>query len=245
MNNRIFYNTLKAKIQMQLDLLGKKYNISEDDTSNFMETINIRPPIRNKTILQESEKCHSRKQDGTQCTRRHKVNERFCGKHLKKRPYGIFKHSTGHKEENTTIKQSTSKQSTSKQPTSKQSTSKQPTSKQPTSKQPTSNQPTSKQPTSKQLKAKQLKAKQLKAKQLKAKQLKAKQLKAKQLKAKQLKKKAKEDMIVLKSVQIHDTYYYIDDNNILYNPEPINGLYEVIGKLTGDMDNREIYYVKS
>ena len=39
-------------------------------------------------------------------------------------------------------------------------------------------------------------------------------------------------------------YYYIDKFNILYNPEPVNGQYEIIGKLK-DLENTEIYYATS
>lgn len=58
------------------------------------------------------------------------------------------------------------------------------------------------------------------------------------------KPKIKEDegMILLKSVQINNKYYYMDNDHILYNPEPVNGLYEVIGRLTG---NQEIFYATS
>ena len=54
----------------------------------------------------------------------------------------------------------------------------------------------------------------------------------------------KNDILTLKSVQIKDKYYYIDKHNILYNPEPVNGLYEIIGKLTGNLE-KEIYYATS
>lgn len=52
------------------------------------------------------------------------------------------------------------------------------------------------------------------------------------------------EFLTLKSVQIQNNYYYIDKFNILYNPEPINGQYEIIGKLK-DLVNTEIYYATS
>ena len=50
-------------------------------------------------------------------------------------------------------------------------------------------------------------------------------------------------MLLLKSVQIENNYYYIDKYNVLYNPEPINGQYEIIGRLRDNM--KDIYYTTS
>ena len=58
------------------------------------------------------------------------------------------------------------------------------------------------------------------------------------------KKDKTQEFLTLKSVQIQNNYYYIDKFNILYNPEPINGQYEIIGKLKDRMDT-EIYYTTS
>jgi hypothetical protein len=141
--------------------LGKKYNISAQDMTNFISQIDLHPPIRKKTILQNHEKCGARKQDGQQCSRRHKPDETYCGKHMTNLPFGIYNGVTT----NSNITSSKHK-SDMKQP------------------------------------------------------------------------KNNDDTIVLKSVQIQNRYYYMDRHKILYNPEPVNGYYEIIGKLN---NNDEIF----
>ena len=63
-------------------------------------------------------------------------------------------------------------------------------------------------------------------------------------KTKPKKEIAPSNIITLKSVEIKNKHYYIDKFNVLYDPEPINGLYKIIGKLKNEVDD-EIYYVTS
>ena len=44
--------------------------------------------VRIKTIIPTYERCCALRLNGEQCTRKNKVNERFCGTHLKGLPYG-------------------------------------------------------------------------------------------------------------------------------------------------------------
>ena len=169
--SRKYCDELKQKLIKNLNGLSKKYKISKKDRIEFMNSINIQMPLRKKTVLKYDERCKARKQDGTQCSRRHKANESFCGKHIHNQKYGIFELSSPKTVMSRQVKHK-SKNQTSK-------------------------------------------------------------------KSKKLEKNS--DILTLKSVQIKDKYYYIDKNNILYNPEPVNGLYEIIGKLTDNIKN-DIYY---
>ena len=166
---------IRKQIRGLLTTLAKDYNITKKDQTKFMKGLNLQTPLRKKTILTYEEKCKARKQDGTQCSRRHQANSSFCGKHIKNQRYGVY--------ELTDVTRS----------------------------------PENVKPAPKK-------------------------------RGRKAKKKKdpenKNELLTLKSVQIKDKYYYIDKHNILYNPEPVNGLYEIIGKLTGNLEE-EIYYATS
>ena len=87
---REYYETLQSRINEKLKELGKKYSINQTDITKFISDIDLQPPIRKKTILRPHEQCGARKQDGQQCSRRHKPHEKYCGKHIKNRPFGIY-----------------------------------------------------------------------------------------------------------------------------------------------------------
>ena len=82
--------TLKTNVKKIFDILSQKYNITEKDKCIFMNSFNSNIPMRKKTILTYEQKCKARKQDGQQCSRRHKPNELFCGKHIRNQKYGIY-----------------------------------------------------------------------------------------------------------------------------------------------------------
>ena len=166
MMQREYYETLQSRINEQLKDLRDKYSISQSDITNFISEIDLQPPIRKKTILQSHEQCGARKQDGHQCSRRHKPNEIYCGKHIKNRPFGVYNGADITTSKSKTISVSVKKRIERKQ-------------------------------------------------------------------------RNFDDIIVLKSVQVKNKYYYMDKHRILYNPEPVNGCYEVIGKLK---NNEEIFY---
>ena len=58
--------------------------------AGFKQTIKLKNPLRKKTIISYKDRCKARKQDGGQCSRRHKLNEHFCGKHIHNQKYGTF-----------------------------------------------------------------------------------------------------------------------------------------------------------
>jgi hypothetical protein len=178
---------LKTHVEKQFKILSKKYKITNKDKELFMKSVNFRLPFRKKTILSYEQRCKSRKQDGTQCSRRHKPDESFCGKHIYNQTYGIYQLT-----ETSTATSVASDASVDLQEKSEQSVKSVTNSK-----------------------------------------------------AKRGRKPKKDndahEFLTLKSVQIKNGYYYIDKFNILYNPEPINGQYEIIGKLKDDMSD-EIYY---
>ena len=175
MTTQQYFNTLKSNMIKQLNDLSKKYNITKTDMNQFISSVNFTIPLRKKTILTYEQKCKARKQDGTQCSRRHKSGERFCGKHIHNQKYGIYK--------------------------------------------------------------------------LIGKLAKSLSLENKSKRGRKSKKNKDEiennqqNMLLLKSVQIENKYYYIDKYNVLYNPEPINGQYEIIGRLRDNM--KDIYYTTS
>lgn len=176
MTTQKYCDTLKITIEKLLKELSKKYDIKDKDTKNFIKSLNFTIPLRKKTILSYEQKCKARKQDGEQCSRRHKPGELFCGKHIHNQKYGIYK---------LTEKQANKKTFSETKKKSKRGR-----------------------------------------------------------KPKTEKKETGNDFLTLKSVQIKNKYYYIDKYNILYNPEPINGQYEIIGKLQNDTSN-DIYYATS
>lgn len=205
-------NIVKKNIKKQLDILSKKYNITGKDKDYFMASFNYNKPIRKKTILTYEQQCKARKQDGTQCSRRHKANEMFCGKHIKNQKYGIYqlKGTTKPVTEKINNIENYMKPVTSKTKLAKTK-----------SKNITSTNSTKHKNTASKKKGKRGR------------------------KPKQVSKQENvQEFLTLKSVQIQNKYYYIDKFNILYNPEPINGQYEVIGKLK-DSANSEIYYTTS
>jgi len=222
--------TLKTNIEKTFDILSQKYKITEKDKCIFMNSFNSNIPMRKKTILTYDQKCKARKQDGTQCSRRHKPNELFCGKHIKNQKYGIFqlkgtsssitKQKTTKRDEkedsvipvNTGVKAKSAKSATSAKSAKSATSAK-------SAKSATSAK-SAKSATS------------------------AKSAKGKRGRKPNPKKEKPQEFLTLKSVQIQNNYYYIDKFNILYNPEPINGQYEIIGKLKDRMDT-EIYYTTS
>ena len=157
---RSYYNSLHSRINDELTILREKYDISDVDMHKFLTNIDLHPPIRKKTMLLPHEQCCARKLDGHQCSRRHKPNEQFCGKHMLNRPFGIYNGL------DINVKNSIHDKT----------------------------------------------------------------------KIYSNKSKKFDDTIVLKSVKIQNKYYYMDRHKILYNPEPVNGCYEVIGKLNGVED---------
>jgi len=153
-----YYEALHNKIINGLDVLSRKYDINKQDIKDFVSHIELQP----------HEQCSARKQDGQQCSRRHKLNEKYCGKHMNNLPFGVYNGNDMNLKTNTT-------NSSTKKNGQKQSQT--------------------------------------------------------------------DNAIVLKSVCIQNKYYYIDCFNILYNPEPINGCYEVIGKL--NHNDNGIYHATS
>ena len=202
--------TLKSNIERNFDILTKKYKISEKDKCIFMNLFNSNIPMRKKTILTYEQKCKARKQDGQQCSRRHKPNELFCGKHIRNQKYGIYQLKGTSTQKNRDITQTvdTSVISTDIDVKSK---------------------------TSKTSKSKSKLEKTIKSTNL---------TKGKRGRKPNPKKEKVQEFLTLRSVQIQDKYYYIDKFNVLYNPEPINGQYEIIGKLK-DLSDTEIYYTTS
>ena len=165
---------IKERLAFEIDNLSKKYKITKRDKNKLIKTIKLKNPLRKKTIISYEDRCKARKQDGGQCSRRHKQNEHFCGKHILNHKYGTFPL--------TCLTQKVSKEENIEEHVrNKQSN------------------------------------------------------KTKKLDI------AKSNVITLRSVQINNKHYYIDKFNILYNPEPVNGLYEIIGKLT-DESTDKIYY---
>lgn len=213
MSAQKYCSILKSNIEKQFNMLSNKYNITRKDKELFMTTFNSNIPMRKKTILTYEQKCKARKQDGTQCSRRHKLNKSFCGKHINNQKYGIFQlkgtptsasiqknQENDEKAEHPVNLVNDIKTNTNSAITLTKSTK-----------------PTN--PTKSTTKGKRGR------------------------KPKQKKEKIPE-FVTLRSVQIKNKYYYIDKFNILYNPEPINGQYEIIGKLK-DIMNTEIYYTTS
>jgi hypothetical protein len=97
---------LETRIQLQLTILKKKYNISEIDIKKFMAN-SIYFATKQKTkkkTLSSHELCTARKQDGDRCTRRKKGNSQYCGKHITNRPYGRFDNKNDIVEHNDKIK---------------------------------------------------------------------------------------------------------------------------------------------
>ena len=132
-------------------------------------------------------------QDGTQCSRRHKNGELFCGKHIHNQKYGIYKLVES--------KDEIKLDKIENKPGNKTCSVESP------------------------------------------------KIKSKRGRKPKKDKQNKDDnnyndFLTLKSVQIKNKYYYIDKHNILYNPEPINGQYEIIGKLQNNINN-DIYYATS
>ena len=189
---------LKTNIKKTFDILSKKYKITEKDKYIFMNSFDSNIPMRKKTILTYEQKCKARKQDGNQCSRRHKPNESFCGKHIKNQKYGIYQL----KGTSTSITKQKNTES-SIVPTNMG---------------------------------------EIPNPQISVKS--ANLTKGKRGRKPNPKKEKIPEFLTLKSVQIKDKYYYIDKFHILYNPEPVNGQYEIIGKLK-DLTNTEIYYATS
>lgn len=210
--------TLKTNIKKNFDILSQKYNITEEDKYIFMNSFNSNIPMRKKTILTYEQKCKARKQDGNQCSRRHKPNELFCGKHIKHQKYGIFQL----KGTSTSITKQKNTES-SIVPTNTNGT-------------PKLEKPQISAKSAKSVKS----AKSAKS----AKSVKLTKGKRGRKPNPNPKKEKVPEFLTLKSVQIKDKYYYIDKFHILYNPEPVNGQYEIIGKLK-DLENIGIYYATS
>lgn len=182
MTTQHYVDTLKMDMIHQLKILSKKYNITKTDMDKFISSVNFTIPLRKKTILTYKQKCKARKQDGTQCSRRHKPNEEFCGKHILNQKYGIYK-LIGKSENSQSLENKSIKLSPDKFKKDRKS------------------------------------------------------------KKKKDEIENQQNMLLLKSVQIENKYYYMDKYNILYNPDPINGQYEIIGRLKNNMT--DIYYTTS
>ena len=211
MLSQIYNSVLKENLEKQFDILSKKYQMTGKDKEHFMASFHCNKPIRKKTILTYEQKCKARKQDGTQCSRRHKLNEMFCGKHINNPKYGIYQLKGTTKTINIENHMKPKKLIESKSP-----------------------------------KLTKPKPKPKSKPKLKPKPKPTNSKKGKRgRKPKQTPKQENvQEFLTLKSVQIQNKYYYIDKFNILYNPEPINGQYEIIGKLK-DVANSEIYYTTS
>ena len=204
MSAKKYDSVLKNTLKRQFEILSEKYNITGKDKDDFLSSFKCKKSIRKKTILTYEQKCKARKQDGTQCSRRHKPNEKFCGKHIHKQKYGIYqlKGTVNTNTKNLNMENMKNMKNIEHYMKSVNDTSKQ-----------------DKTPTRKTGK--------------------------RGRKPKQTSKDEKaQEFLTLRSIQIQNKYYYIDKFNILYNPEPINGQYEVIGKLK-DIESSEVFYATS
>ena len=187
-------DNIRNQIETQLDIISTKYNIKKRDRNRFLKAIKLKQPFRRKTIISYEERCKARKQDGTQCSRRHKPNEHFCGKHIHSQKYGVFKFSPLKTDNEKDTKHCIKKRLLTKEKVITDSLENN-----------TSNRNALNNTNDNQ---------------------------------------SENNKITLRSILIKNKPYYIDKYDILYNPDPINGLYEIIGKLM-DNTNNEIYYATS
>ena len=215
MSAQKYCSILKSNIEKQFNILSNKYNITGKDKELFMTSFNSNIPMRKKTILIYEQKCKARKQDGTQCSRRHKLNESFCGKHITNQKYGIFQ-----------LKVTPTYASTQKKLEMEEKV------------EPPVN------PVNIDIKTKTTVSTNSTTTLTKVTKSTKSTTKGKRGRKPKPKKEKILEFVTLRSVQIKNKYYYLDKCNILYNPEPINGQYEIIGKLK-DIMNTEIYYTTS
>lgn len=116
-NNKDLSNIVDEEVNKTIDYIVSNYGLlqyKEEITENVSKLINknYRKVRRRKVNIPENEKCQGRKCDGTQCTRRCKENETYCGSHLKNLPFGYMsdgqilkpkiKGKRGRKKKNTT-----------------------------------------------------------------------------------------------------------------------------------------------
>ena len=77
-------NKKKNSIDHMLKNISKDYNIPLDDLLKYYLSDN-----RNEN-LDKINICKARKQDGLQCTRKSKLGNVFCGKHIENRKWGCI-----------------------------------------------------------------------------------------------------------------------------------------------------------
>lgn len=93
LSNKDISNIIKSQIIKTIDYIVQHYNLHNDKNEiiyKVLENINkdnfkIK---RKKNSIPDNERCKGRKMDGCQCSRRSKVDNLYCGSHLKNIPYG-------------------------------------------------------------------------------------------------------------------------------------------------------------
>jgi hypothetical protein len=104
--NKVNNHQIEIKEQLKIWLQNNNaiitnQNTNEDITSIFMEVIynsskfeltkeDLTKRKRTKNFVPIYDVCCAKKADGSGCTRRKKLNEEFCGTHIKGTPHGVI-----------------------------------------------------------------------------------------------------------------------------------------------------------
>lgn len=85
-------------LKLILEDISTKYNLNKEELIENYLSVNINSNSnilsKKKKPLDECELCYAKKQDGERCTRRHKPNSDFCGKHINNQKFGRFENSS-------------------------------------------------------------------------------------------------------------------------------------------------------
>lgn len=95
LSNKELSNIIDDEVNKTINYIVSNYGLLQhketirEDVFKLIDK-NYKKQRRRKVEIPENEKCQGRKGDGTQCTRRCKVNELYCGSHLKNLPFGYI-----------------------------------------------------------------------------------------------------------------------------------------------------------
>jgi hypothetical protein len=95
LSNKNFNTIVENEVNKAIDYIINNYGLlqhKDEIIENVSKLIdkNHGKVKRKKAEIPENEKCQGRKIDNTQCTRRCKIGETYCGSHLKNLPFGYM-----------------------------------------------------------------------------------------------------------------------------------------------------------
>ncbi len=95
LKNKDLNEAIRGQVLKTVDIIINQYHLNhhkDDIVDRFINSLDFNSLYnrRKKNNIPDEHRCQGRKMDGCQCSRRCKLNTKYCGSHLKNLPYGYI-----------------------------------------------------------------------------------------------------------------------------------------------------------